>query len=313
MNDSVDLPSRLLDTVAEVCSRQWTSLGGLGRALDRRDPRGYRNLVDPEALILASLVARKADPRLEERLGWWARVGVRHTSVQRMRTMVRSYPSSVVEAWGAFAAAAARHGGASWKAHADLAGASVVRERTHGELDEPSLAEDAALLLRLRMGFGVNAKADLLAFLIGSAERLPLSAAVIARELAYSESAVKRAAGEMARAHLIQELMGHPMTYSVDSKSWRSLLEIEEDPPRWRPLALVFPFVAHSLEWASDDGALGENLHASRARDLFETSRTDLERLGLRIARPERYVGEEFESAFLGLLSQVDDWMRQNL
>lgn len=311
-NTCAAVRSRLLDVAAGICSRQWTSLGGIPRPLGDPDARGYPTLIDPEALILMSLVAREAGPRLDERMGWWARVGARFTSVQRMRTLVPAFPSDVAEAWTSFAAAAARHGRAGWSPHATGAAEQAVVERTSAELAEPHLVEDSALLLRLRIGLGVNAKADLLAFLIGNVRRLPLSAATIARELAYSESTTKRAARDMARSNLIQDRAGHPVAYSIDSAAWRQILELPQDLPEWRPWSLLFPFVAHALQWAGGGASTSAYVRASRARDLFEASRHDLELTGIELPRPERFPGEAFEGAFLDLLTRLAEWMQHH-
>ncbi len=309
--------SELLESAADVCARQWTAVGGLGRALGER---ACGAIVDPEALVLMSLVVRELDPRLDERLAWWARVGARQTSVQRMRTLVEAFPENVGDAWRSFAGIAASHGRASWRAHADPAPAQMVHERPHAEHDEPSLAADATLVLRLRAGFGVNAKADLLAFLVGNAGR-SFSAAAIAHELAYSETTTKRAARDMARAGLVQQIDGHPAIYSVDSGSWTRLLELESAPP-WRPWALLFPFVAHALAWAAqpaqsaqpaqtEQPAQSAYLRASRARDLFERTRSDFQRYGIPVPKPERHPGEAFEGAFLELLRRLAAWMSE--
>lgn len=306
-----DVHNELLSSAAEVCSRQWKALGGLARPLGEQ---ACGAIVDPEALILLSFVARELDPRLDERLNWWARVGARHTSVQRIRTMVHSFPDEVAGAWRSFAVVAARHGGASWRAHVDDSAGMLVRERARAETDEPRLIEDSTLMLRLRIGFGVNAKADLLAFLISNGGS-PFSASAMARELVYSETTTKRAARNMARAGLIRQILGHPVVYSIDLNAWARLLELEDDsqpkPPFWRPWAIVFPFVARALEWTRLDESTSSYLRASRARDSFEASRNDLERFGLEVPRPERYPGEAFEGAFLEMLSRLAQRMQE--
>ena len=310
MSNCDDLRNELLAVAADLCSQQWSALGGLPRPIGER---ACRAIIDPEALILLSFTAREFDPRLEDRLGWWGRVGARHTSVQRMRTLVQAFPDDVGGAWRSFAAVAASHGGASWRAHVKGApSGKPVRERARAELDEPPLIEDSTLLLRLRIGFGVNAKADILAFLIGN-QGNAFQASAMARELAYAETTIKRAARDMARAGLIQQILGHPVVYSVDFSAWAQLLElaeVEEDSPPWRPWSLIFPFVAHALEWTHRGASLSPYVRASRARDLFDARRGDLERLGLKLPRPEHHPGEDFEGAFLDLLLQLSRWMR---
>lgn len=296
----------LSSAAADVCSRQWTALGGLPRALGDRPCRA---IVDPEALILLSFVARECDPRLDERLGWWARVGARHTSVQRLRSLARSFPAPVADGWGSFASVAAERGSASWRTHASDVPTGVVRERARGEVDEPVLVEGSTLLVRLRMGLGVNAKADLLALLIGNGGSA-FSASAIARELAYDETTIKRAARDMARSGLVREAPGHPAVYSADAPAWARLLEQEAAPSPWRPWSLFFPFLGRALEWLAE--APGDRyVRASRARDLFDERRDDLVRHGFEVPRPERHPGEAFEGVFLDLLARFARWIQE--
>ncbi len=52
-------------------------------------------------------------------------------------------------------------------------------------------------------------------------------------------------------------------------------------------------------------------MSASRARDLFVAVRSDLERHGIPVPKPERYPGEAFEGAFLDLLRRLAAWMSE--
>jgi hypothetical protein len=308
-----DVRNKLQACAADVCARQWSTLGGLSRPTG---DQACRAIIDPEALILLSLTARDFDPRLEDRLGWWARVGARHTSVQRMRTLVQAFPVEVGGAWRSFAAAAASHGGASWRAHVKGAPPGrPVRGRARAELDEPTLIEDAALLLRLRLGFGVNAKADILAFLIGNRGKA-FPASIMAREFAYADTTIKRAARDMARAGLVRQGPGHPAVYSVSFADWAQLLEfkgLEQNVSPWQPWSLLFPFIAHAIEWTELAETLSPYLHASRARDLFDAKRDDLDRWGIKLPKPEQHPGEAFGGAFQDLLLRLCQRLRESV
>ena len=81
-------------------------------------------------------------------------------------------------------------------------GEYVPRMKPLGSLP---LMEGPALTLRLRAGFGINAKADVLALLLGLAGA-PADLKLIAAATAYTERAVRTAAEEMALAGFIQEV-----------------------------------------------------------------------------------------------------------
>ena len=302
--------NNLLETVADSSAAQWAALGGLPRALGGEGATETGEVVDPEALVLLSLLAREVDPRLEERLAWWARVGARYTNLQRMRTLVGQLPQAARLAWKSFAREVASHGRVGWETHAGAPTEGTLGRRRRGEADEPRLVGTGALILRMRAAFGVTAKVDILSFLLASGGGAPLPASEIARELAFSESTTKRAARDMARARLIRATPGHPVEYGLDREAWRSVLELGDEVPRWRPWARVLPFVAEAIEWAGADAAGSPDLRASRARDLVEGAETTLLRWGLRVPDPERHPAEAFEPVFLDLLDRLSESLR---
>jgi hypothetical protein len=282
------------DALARLCARQWSAIGGLGSA---HGDGVVRSVVDPEALVLASIVAGEADYRLMERLGWWSRVGAKSTSVQRLRTIAQAIPEPWRSHWRAFAAAASERGAASWRPHAAVSDDVPIRHRTTAERVEPSFASPAALLLRLRAGFGVNARADLLGCLV-TTRSSSMTASRLAHELVYSESAVKRAARDMASAGLIREYAGHPAEYAADS-AWATVLGLGDRAPTWIPWGRVIPWFADVVHWSRTTADLAPYPRASAARDVLERHRRTLERLPPALPDPARHPGEAFGDAFV--------------
>jgi hypothetical protein len=186
--------------------------------------------------VLSSILALDADPRLGERLAWWSRTGARSTSVQRIRTVAESLPEPWNTSWRAFAAEAGVRGTPRWQVHGQASDSVVIRPRRGAEPTTISVEDPAALMLRLRLALGVNARADLLAYLLTSPDA-PASSADAARELAYSESTIKPAVRDIAAAGLVREAKGHPVGYSA-APAWRELLKLDrEATPVWLPWA----------------------------------------------------------------------------
>ncbi|MBI1383183.1 MAG: MarR family transcriptional regulator [Planctomycetaceae bacterium] len=300
---SSTLSNALLERLAEVCARQWYALGGLHSGKSKAP---CRSVVDPEALVLSSILALDADPRLGERLAWWSRTGARSTSVQRIRTMAESLPEPWNTSWRAFAAEAGVRGTPRWQVHGQVSDPVVIRERRSAEPTTISVHDPAALMLRLRLAFGVNARADLLAYLLTSPE-VPASSADAARELAYSESTIKRAARDMAAAGLVREAKGHPVVYSA-TPAWRDLLRLDrETAPVWLPWARLCAWMANTVAWERETHELSPYVRASHARDVFEAHLATLRRLPVEPPQPARHPGEAFESAYRNFALRLAD------
>ncbi|NIQ58245.1 MAG: hypothetical protein GWN71_34345, partial [Gammaproteobacteria bacterium] len=110
----------------------------------------------------------------------------------------------------------------------------------------PDLDGQCALWLRLRAGLGVGAKADVLAYLLGTGDAWA-SVSDIARATGYSTVAVRTATAEMVLARFIREAGDRPVRYSAPSDSWADLLELGGDPPvapRWHAWSEIFAFLA---------------------------------------------------------------------
>ena len=141
-----------------------------------------------------------------------------------------------------------------------------------------------ALTLRLRAGFGVSAKADLLSFLIG----LGGAAAdlkVIATATAFTTTALRTAADEMTLAGFIREIEGPPSAYYADVKAWAELLQAYRPDmpdavpfPRWHFWYAIFVFLARVIEWAdtAESSKRTGYVVSSRAYDLYESYKRQL-------------------------------------
>lgn len=330
MSDPAEIASRIERCAVAVCWSQWSTLAGEGVPAGQTP---VRSIIDPEALVLMSLALRHAERRLDQRLLWWARLGSSLMSLQRMRTLLAAHFEAVRGEAEWFAAQVVAAGDRRWSALAqDHPGTDAPRRRKGPT--ELHLLMPSTLMLRLRAGFGVGAKADLLAFLLGMApiargEAVGASVPVIAKAISYSLPSVRRAAGDMTLARLLDASADRPTQYSLEVAPWRELLRLRDpyraplevrdaapeldsrDLPPWRFWAQMFAFAAACLEWNAVWGrpSIAPVVRASHARDIAEAHRAVLVRNGIPWTDPRTRPGEQYLAVFHRLVGDVAGWM----
>jgi hypothetical protein len=322
-----DIASRAVSCATEVCWRQWRSLAAAGLPIGERPVAA---IIDPEALVLLSLAVRQSERRLDDQLLWWAAAGTSLMSVQRMRTLLADFPERLREEVAWFAAMAVDAGDHRWKVFVDRRKRTPSGRPGKGPR-ELQLIEPPTLMFRLRAGFGVGAKADLLTFLIGAASTLNehtawATAEVIAKAVSYSVASTRRAATEMVLARLVAASTDRPTQYSIDAPAWSHLLQLQdplEGPrskraanisphvPPWRFWAQMFSFLAACVELGSDArlAKAAPVVQASQLRDLAERFRRPLAWNGIEWIDPRMFPGERYLNAFERTLDGVITWV----
>jgi hypothetical protein len=295
-----------------VAWAQWSAL--THTAVPVEQPR-VRSIIDPEALILLSLAVRDRERRLDDVLAGWARAGSSLLSIQRLNTLARAYPEAVREQVSDFARYAADAGDRRWRSHAAAPDGPVGPTPREKDLGTLRLTEGPALMLRLRAGIGVGAKADLLAFLLGlrgAAANLKR----IALATGYSDRAMRTAAEEMSLARFIHHVEGPPSEYRADAAAWSGVLDLppaytghtaHPDVPCWRFWSVAFAFLAAVIEWhdrASREG-WSDYVASSRARDLMEVHRRGLRHVDVALADRTDARGAAYLDSFRGVVEQV--------
>lgn len=313
-NDLADLAR---EAVAGVVWRQWAVLGatGLTNSTPAADGGHGETIIDPEALLLASLILLPYERRLADFLYWWAGAGSSLLSVQRTRTLLTQMPEALDpaepldEALAAFAASASGAGDRRWRRHA---GEEPLEGRPGKGNERPELSHPSALLLRLRAGFGVSAKADLLAVLLGLRGR-PATVKALAEATGYSTVAVRMAAEEMVLARFIEATGDYPMAYQAPgTPRWAPLLlsatratsgpAPRPDFPAWGYWPPLLAFLLGVAAWGRqvDEEGWSAYVASSKARDLAERHGTGLRPGGHNLPRAERHRGADYLLAFEG-------------
>ena len=305
-----------LRTGMAVAWAQWSTLATVAVPAGPR----ARSMVDPEALVLLSLALRGRQRRLDDLVAGWARAAPALLSVQRLIHLSESFPAGVAEGIGAFARAAADAGDRRWRTHAAEAEAEAARVPRKA-IGAPRLAEAPALLLRLRAGFGVGARADVLAFLLAQrGAEAPVSA--IAGATGYSGSGVRTAAEEMVLAGFAKRVEAAPTAYCADHRAWAGVLQLRvtssakgPEVPPWRYWATVFAFLAGVDAWAAEaeEAEWSAYVASSRARDLVEDHARSLRIAKLRLPDPREPGGAAFLEDLERGMKHVHDWCLENL
>lgn len=283
---------------------QWQALGAQAAA-----PREPRSIVDPEALVLASICLVDAEPRLRDFLSGIAEGGSRLLSVQRMKRAAERFPDDGLRGLAGFAATVSSFGkDPRW---GRLSASAEPLSARPGKVVSvaPALSEPGSLMLRLRTGFGVDVRTDVLAFLIGKAGAWA-DVRQISEALLYAKYSVRRGCENLGDARMIESDQGRPVRYYAEPGRWMSFLELPSIP-HWYPWMGVLPFLVRLRNWLRSPGAevSSESLAASLAREFMLAHSHALVPLQLAVPDERDFVGETYVSAFHETVTALLTWL----
>ena len=175
-------------------------------------------------------------------------------------------------------------------------------------------ADPPALLLRLRLAFGVQGRTDALAFLLATAPAAA-TAKDVAEAIAYGPMPVRRALDAIAASRLIVAEGSRPERYHADPERWRSLLGGGAALPKWRYWASLFAFLSETLLPARSTRVRERSpyLESSDLRRIVLQHRGTMIRNRVPIPEPLDYPGEMFLEGFEKTLASVTDWLGENV
>ena len=302
----------VLEVGGEAAWTQWSALGAGTLGENAATPS---SIIDPEAVLLFSLYLCPREERLRDVTYWWAVVGSELLSVQRTKTLLEDFPQETRERLGTFAAWAAAAGDKRWRRYAGDDAPPPERDRT--DPDPLTLNTSPSLLLRLRSGFGVSAKADVLAYLLGIAER-PATVQDATWATAYSRATVKGALDDLARAGFTEKTNTRPARYFAPMWSWKLLLQRravtadQEGFPSWQHWGVLFSFLAHAAHWAQGVDSRRESL-SPRARDVFENVRRVFETHRIQVSVPDPHHESNVRDEVARTVRQVAQWIPEHV
>ena len=291
------LRDNLSDRLAAFAWDEWAQMGVLVTP-HRESPWA----ADPEALLLFTLEIGRSDPRLfDEVLDWLAR-NATLVSVQRFRN---HYSDPIDERLGEAALAWISNHGASIRvqprqvkkteAHTGLFyrgrkpsapdpsflayGFLKARTKRSEKSQPPDTTKPINFAFRLRNGFGVGSRAEIMRFLLTASARSPLGSRPLFTTLAIAEAAgyakrnVHEALNALVAAGWIELVIrGNERVYGVERERWHNGLWIEaRDYPSYRDWTRALQGVTELHRWLHNPATatLTPYMRASEARRLM--------------------------------------------
>lgn len=305
-----EIEEKLLEVGIGTVWSQWSALGA-GTLQDRKD---ISAIIDPEALLLLSLYLIPEERRLRDLVQWWAEVGSELLSLQRTKTLLDDFPSDVNRRVKTYSRWATEAGDKRWQKYAEEETQQFDRDRKGPE--KPDLGSPSSLLYRLRAGFGVGAKADVLAYLLGIGEQSATTKEAV-RATSYSRATVQGALGDLSRAGFIKSTSEYPKEYFAPLGSWEVLVlgdnHSNDRFPQWRHWGKVYAFLAQSKQWIEEAENQSEYISSTRARDIFQDFQTTFEANRVQVLSPEKYQGSKYVDGFAQTVAKVTEWTEENV
>lgn len=307
--------------------RQWTRLGVAGP-----DAQESGCILDPEALLLFTFEVGRSEPRLYDEVLEWLSRHERLVNIQRLRNLMAQDSAFNLS----LAAAPARwlytlNKTSKWR---DLAKVPTTRPpvpfftadirrkkslagsadplymkcgwfrppiRLRG-LSSPMLVQGPpALILRLRSLFGLNARAEVVAYLLAKQSGHPTE---MARELGYSQPSLFQLCREMAGSDLLfVQSRGREKRYRLDRDRWDAFLGFSDgERPSWGHWPTTFRVLILVWRVLQDETLAGASdyMAASRTRLLYESLAplADSAGLDLTMERHRSSTGSRWLDAF---------------
>jgi hypothetical protein len=217
--------------------RQWSAVGASAAA-----NRPARAVVDPEALVLASLCLIDDEPRLADVIAQWSLVNGGLLSVQRIKNLSAGF-SGVSPHLAAFARLMDTESGEKrWEKLVRAGDAALRYRQGRSRTVRVPFERLPLLLLRLRVLLGVGVKADAVSLLLTHKRSIGyVNASEIARLVGYETVVVRRVLQGLAEAGWLHEVTSPALAYSADESSLGRLLGVAYDEmPPWGYTAGVF-------------------------------------------------------------------------
>lgn len=292
---------RLQEIALDVLWRQWRALGGSATVR-----ASWHGVVDPEALVLASLFLTDREPRLADILSSWVELNAPLLSAQRLRNAQKRFPPAIGERVTAFVSQARvlqKH--PRWHLWASDAGPGATDTRPEVlRATRAPRTGTGTLMLRLRAALGVGVKADVLTAVLGSDR--PVSVRDLVDALGYTDVATRQAADDLAYAGFVVATAGRPTRFTAPYAQWQALLNIE-GRPTWSPWNLWFALATDLLGWQASAESKGVSDYVF---DVGCRERLDAHSEFLRLAAHELHPSVLTESAHSSMdaINAIADW-----
>lgn len=333
-----ELGGRLLD----LLWRQWTALGVSGHI-----ESWSGSIIDPDALLLFSCTIARHDARLFDAVLAWLRVNGRFINVQRIRRMAKEEVFSGEPLLGAMAAMtttsvhqakwAKMMGNAKGRREDQVplfylddgkplpvvrepdrlfAEYGFLRDRFEGpDVAEPFRPEPLSnLLLRLRALLGVNARSEIMQYLLLNGRGSPRA---MAKDCYYFPATISKALAEMSQSgFLVSRIEGRHRYYKLVPETWKEMFIGKEMNTSWIVWARLFSALEQVWLFLHRPDLADESAPAQASalrRGLKRSVVDQLERCGLEIIFGDEsaHTGEALIPFFIERLRAILDQIVQ--
>jgi len=315
---------RVSAALLDFARDQWAQMG-VFMGTGRRDTWAQ----DPEALLVFSLEIARDDARLFDELLDWLRANGGIVSGRRLAALARHDSARPVVAaaveWAARHGSPLRLGGGLATPpgeprplfrHSGLPGRADEIFLAHGLVKPPTVPSGKSsppdlelpinLAFRLRRHFGVNARAEIVRFLlttgVPNATALAISIAAASTKRNVSEAlASLSAAGDVQRWWV-----GNEARYEIDRERWAAFLGLELDRiPGHRDWPQLLHALAEIRRWLdrSDLDGLSDYQRASEARQLLKRLEPALGAAGVSVSASGR--GADYWPTFVETVETI--------
>ncbi len=265
---ATDLANQVREAALSHLWRQWQAIGATATT-----SRQATAIVDPEALILMSLWMLEHEQRLGDVARSWVKVNSSLVSIQRLRNLRPQFPKSVSGALAALAEVGVEEAKDSRWESLRKRGTSPLEARANKTRSlEARFGAWSTLLLQLRRGMGVGAKADTLTFLLGTSTQAEWSSVTtIAEAVGYTPAAIRRVADDLAAARFIrvpgasESDRGIQRLYQAAPGAWAPLLRVSVQDPGWGHWRERYLLLIALLTWLEE---LDRRSVSAYARDV---------------------------------------------
>lgn len=272
---------RLNRVMVDLLWRQWSALG-----VSAQVEQTGKAIVDPEALLLCSTVFARHDARLFDEIADWLHENGAWINLLRLGRLQREHAlgdDSVLGALAEHLILSSEH--ARWKVFAKKPAPSSDPSLLFPHLVAPFRRDEifscwgwqrgplefrglskaprtdtpAAFLVKLRALFGLQSRAEVMAWLLSHDSGHP---AQIARETGYFRGSIQNVLNELELSGLVRSLRyGREKRFIAPRERWQFLLAgfegAQQEFPRWVPWALVFTLVRRYRDLVTVPGFAG--------------------------------------------------------
>lgn len=334
-NSLLNSSEELRRSIVDLLWRQWSALGVAGHAAERSNVA-----VDPEALLLFSSVFARHDARLFDEIADWLQQNGDWINLLRMARLQREHDLGNVTVLGALAEHLVRSSShAKWKVFAKKPPQSEQLAPLFPHLLSPGRTDEifsrwgwlrtplesrglskpprpnhpASFLLKLRALFGMQSRAEVLAWLLAHESGHP---AQIARETGYFRGSVQNVLNELeVSGHVYATRDGREKRFIAPREHWRFLLTWAPNGaaefPRWVPWAVLFTLIRrfHDVIASPAFASYSSDLQAIELNRELSPLITRLSSEGFQgqdFAEPiERRSAEQILASFQHLISEL--------